>query len=684
MTTTKTVERKHLSAIANDVITRCCQKMDTSVDALVNEFEAIWKPENGDYSRKMVEYCSSKALNEMCSNIKELISDGNFSRLSFDMMLAWEKPSSFAQDQESLSECVAKEDEDAVSARLNHQQDQIPLFYSDIMPLLVDREPSVGEDAFLWLVTVVPLLADVVNGRFTFETLTATTVNRLHFPAYDKFLKESDRCIKHLQKQEIPSGVELVDDEFILHVEGTASTSRVVRHIGVTSWPGKLTLTNYALYFEASGVISYEDAIKLDLSKGIGQSVKRAATGPWGAPLYDKAIIYESSELRESFVLEFPEMASSTRRDHWLALVKEVILLHQYILKSKVESPVQVWEMHARTILGIIRLHAAREMLRISPPNPKSFLIFTLFEELPKGDIVLETLVESLKNVSSGHPCSASSILRNLNVTQACPLCTDTKDIIEAPEVLSGQAENMSSLESVIEQIRDEAREVNIAKATTETIKEEGLSDSYAVLMELLNSLRSAILPWSQDVLTWKKPGITVMVAGVTLLIVYMEWIFRAIAALLLWTVSKMIWARRARVADKYTKLVVFVDSEQTTVGSLVSAQHGMNTINELMQSANISILKMWSILISKAPKHTNMVMTSMTTLAVALAVIPFKFIIMSFLLYIFTTTSKLRKNTKSQPGNRRLKEWWDSIPVIPVEIVEQQDGSSKSVCYEY
>lgn len=60
----------------------------------------------------------------------------------------------------------------------------------------VDGEPSVGEDAFVWLVTVVPLIADVVNGRFTFETLTATTVNRLHFPAYDKFLKETDGYYK--------------------------------------------------------------------------------------------------------------------------------------------------------------------------------------------------------------------------------------------------------------------------------------------------------------------------------------------------------------------------------------------------------------------------------------------------------------------------------------------------------
>lgn len=60
---------------------------------------------------------------------------------------------------------------------------------------------------------------------------------------------------------------------------------------------GRLTLTNYALYFEASGVVTYEDALKIDLSRDIDHGVKPAATGPWGAPLFDKAIIYESPEL---------------------------------------------------------------------------------------------------------------------------------------------------------------------------------------------------------------------------------------------------------------------------------------------------------------------------------------------------------------------------------------------------
>lgn len=185
-------------------------------------------------------------------------------------------------------------------------------------------------------------------------------------------------------------------------------------------------------------------------------------------------------------VLEFPEMTSSTRRNHWLALVTEIILLHHFLSKFKVESLVQEWEMHARTILGIIRLHAAREMLRISPPPPKNFLIFSLFDELPKGDYVLEELAESLKNVNSGHPCSASSILRSLNVSHLSvptQFVEDAKEVSERNESVSGRVENLSSLECAIDQVREEAKEVGVAKATAEGLKEEGIGDSALVLM---------------------------------------------------------------------------------------------------------------------------------------------------------------------------------------------------------
>ncbi|WMV28231.1 hypothetical protein MTR67_021616 [Solanum verrucosum] len=650
-----------------------CRRLGTSVDELVHEFEDGWDPKMGCYSRKLVEFCCSKALTDVCSKLEETLVDGSFSRITFDMMLAWQMPSS--ADEDRHSECVAKEKEDRkVTCKVPQEQDDISLFYLDVMPLLVDNEPGVGEDAFLWMGTLVHLVADIINGRFTFETLTASTENRLHYPAYDMFLKEIEKCVKHLQTQTTPTGMEMADDEFILHVEGTASSQRVVRHIGGTSWPGRLTLTNYALYFEASGVLSYKEAIKLDLSKDSEQSVKTAATGPWGAPLFDKAIVYESSELQEGVVIEFPEITSSTRRDHWLSLVKEIMLLHRFLRKFKIDSPLESWEMHARTMLGIIRLHAAREMLRISPPGPKNFLIFDLLDELPKGDYVLKELAESLKKVDTRHPCSASSILRSLNVSQmfvpSVELKEIQKDINDVP-TSPVQVDHVSSLESAIDQSREEAKEIQKAKATVEDLKDEGIGNSVQVLMGLLKPLKK-LVPYAQDAFTWERPVSSTILVVTTLVVIYNEGVGKAIAALLLGIVAAMIWARRRRIPDKVNRIVVYTGSDQTTMESIVSAQLGLRSVYDLIQTMNVTILKIWSVLVSKAPKHAEMVMVSLVVAAVILAVVPFKFILMALASYGFVAASRIGKSKQNEKGNRRLQEWWDSIPVVPVDIVNE------------
>ncbi|XP_020207110.1 uncharacterized protein LOC109792139 [Cajanus cajan] len=659
---------KYLSSIGQDVIMRCAQKLDTSVEKLVEDFEGGWKPDTEDYCKKLVEFCSGKTLSEMCHNIEGNINDGSFSRLTYDMMLAWEKPSYY---DEEPKEHVAKEKEDKkITLNSTPEQDDIPLFYSDIMPLLVNDEPNVGEDAFVWLGSLVPLVADVANGRFTFETLTAPTGFRLHFPAYDLFLKEIDKCIRHVQKQATPNGVELAEDEYILHVDGTASTQRVVRHIGSTSWPGRLTLTNYSLYFEASGVIKYDDAIKIDLSKNVEQSVKPVATGPWGAQLYDKAIVYDSTDLSESLVLEFPELTSSTRRDHWLALIREIMFLHQFLSKYEIKSSIQTWEMHARTILGIIRLHAAREMLRISPPVPTKFLIFSLYSEIPKGDYVLEELADSLKKGNNGQSCTASSILGSMNISKT--IVSD--EIIDA----TGEAEESfivvddgPALETAIQQSREEEKELLIAKATTEELKEEGVTDSVLVLTELLKPFKN-VVPWFQEIFTWKRPMNTLAILAASLMITYMEWVGKAFAAFLIWTIIKMIDTRRKKIHEKCNEIVISrasMASDQSTVDSIVSAQQGLYSVYERMQIANIAMLKIWSILISKAEKHANLVMVAMGGLAILLAVIPIKFFLMGLIIQGFTMT--LGKSS-SGTGNRRLKEWWDSIPIVPIRVVDE------------
>ncbi|GAU23982.1 hypothetical protein TSUD_327830 [Trifolium subterraneum] len=595
---------KYLSSIAEEVVAKCAQKIDISVDKLVEDFEKGWTPDEGNYCKNLVEFCSGKALTQMCHNIGEEINNGSFGRLSYDIMLAWERPTYYDDDNEHL-EAEAKEKEEKKSTvKTTQEQDDISLFYSDIMPLLVSNEPTVGEDAFVWLGSLVPLVADVANGRFTFETLTAPTGLRLHFPAYDMFLKEMEKCVRHLQKQATPTGVELAEDECIIHVEGTASSQRVIRHIGTTSWPGRLTLTNYALYFEASGVIRYDDALKIDLRNDAEQSVKPTATGPWGAQLFDKAIVIESTDLSEAVVLEFPELTSSTRRDHWMALIREIMFLHQFLSKYNINCPIQTWEMHARTLLGIIRLHAAREMLRISPPVPTKFLIFSLYDEIPKGDYVLEELPDSLRKVNSGKPCSASSILKSMHIDG--PVVSNT--IVEEASQVDKSVDvrdDSPSLDSAIKQSREEEKRVLVAKATTEELKDEGVTDSVLVLTELLKPLQNAV-PWLQKIFTWEKPIATVAVLALSLIITYMEWVGKTAAAFLVWVIIKMLKAREEKLNEKCNEIVISrsnMASDQSTMDSIVSAQHGLYTVHEMMQIANIAMLKIWSILISKADK---------------------------------------------------------------------------------
>ncbi|KAK9123025.1 hypothetical protein Sjap_012627 [Stephania japonica] len=527
-----------------------------------------------------------KALYTMCYYMEEKINDGSFSRFTYDMMLAWERPSS--TDDELPSEARAKESEDKnLHVRVGGEMhEDIPLFYSDLMPLLVNDEPSIGEEAYVWMGSLVPLAVDVVNGHFTF-----------------------------------------------VH-QALAKTSKTNR-----DRVRRLTLTNYALYFEPYGVISYENALKIELSANVDHNVKRSATGPWGAPLFDKGITYESSQLSDSVVLEFPEMKGSTRRDHWFTLIQEIILLHKFLSKFNITSPLQAWDIQARTMLAVVRLHAAREMLRISPPIPSSFLIFTLFDELPKGDFVLEELANEIKE--------------------------------EIEEIKNDQADSLSALENTINQVKEEAKETIIAKAGAERLKEDGIGDSITVLMELLSPLKK-VMPWFEEILSWNRPATSIIIFVVMLVIIYKEWMGVAIAAILFWLVLLMIFARYEKLRDAHKEVVVSTGSDQTTMESIVSAQHGLNTVRDIIQRANITILKIHSIFLSRAPKHANQVMVVMVGLAILLAVIPFKFVILILAAQVFVMNTELGKSLQSEQSNRRLKEWWDSVPVVPVRTEDK------------
>lgn len=64
-----------------------------------------------------------------------------------------------------------------------------------------------------------------------------------------------------------------------------------------------------------------------------------------------------------------------------------------------------------------------------------------------------------------------------------------------------------------------------------------------------------------------------------------------------------MLKARRENLGDKHNKIVISKGSGQTTIESIVSAQHGFITVQDIVKTANITLLKIQSILVSRTNK---------------------------------------------------------------------------------
>ncbi|CAI8605884.1 unnamed protein product [Vicia faba] len=168
---------------------------------------------------------------------------------------------------------------------------------------------------------------------------------------------------------------------------------------------------------------------------------------------------------------------------------------------------------------------------------------------------------------------------------------------------------------------------------------------------ELLKPLKN-VVPWLQEIFTWERPIHTLVVLAASLIITYMEWVGKRAAAFLVWVIVKMLEAREKKLNEQCNEIVVSrydMASDQSMMDNIVSAQHGFYI-------------------------HAKTVMVAIGGLAFLLAVIPFKFLLMGLIVQSFTMAFKTSKS--SGTGNRRLKEWWDSILVVPIRVVDNVPNS--------
>ncbi|KAG6752921.1 hypothetical protein POTOM_042962 [Populus tomentosa] len=669
-----------LSPLANLVVRRCSKILGVSASELQESFNAEASDSlkhHSCYARNFLEYCCFRAL-ALSTQVTGHLADKKFRRLTYDMMLAWETPAVASQ------------------------------------PLLnVDEDFTVGLEAFSRIAPAVPIIANVIISENLFEVLSVGTDGRLQFSIYEKYLSGLERAIKKMKTQSdssLLSTVRLSRREKILEVDGTVTTQPVLEHVGISTWPGRVTLTDHALYYEALRVVSYDKPKTYDLADDLKQIVNPELTGPWGTRLFDKAVLYKSISLSEPAVIEFPELKGHTRRDYWLAVIREILFVHRFIKKFKI-SGVERDAALSLAVLGILRLQAIQEIISVNSVHCETLLIFNLCDQLPGGDLILETLanISSLRKLDRTnsdktgggmHSISARAMVSNLGFM----LGTSSTDLNEAGLVVGETAVGeMSSLEKVVKESQSSFKKAVLAQETVDGVKVDGIDTNLAVMKELLLPVMEigrwliSLIHWDDPmkslvfclVLTyiiWSRRLYVAVMKGAFEILISQEklslddqrgWLGYTFGLMIIFLAIFMVLTRFCNQGRPVDEIKVTAPPPMNTVEQLLAVQDAISQAEQFIQDGNIVLLKFRGLLLSIFPQASEKFAFTLLGVALILAFMPSKYIILLTFLETFTRYSPPR-TASTERWTRRLREWWFSIPAAPVVLEREKEDKKK------
>uniref|UniRef100_A0A803LSQ3 Uncharacterized protein n=1 Tax=Chenopodium quinoa TaxID=63459 RepID=A0A803LSQ3_CHEQI len=624
----------------------------------------------------------SKAFNVLTARA-DYLSDKEFRRLTYDMMLAWEAP---GVDGETLYK------ESASPSRMQSEDDDgWSLFYSSstATAVQVDNENTVGPEAFARIAPACAVIADVATVQNLFDALTITSGNRLHFLIYDKYLQSLDRVIRSAKNvSSVSSNLEIVDGEIIVDVDGTVPTQPILQHIGISAWPGRLTLSSKALYFESLGVGQYDKAARYDLSTDLKQVIKPELTGPLGARLFDKAVMYRSVTLAEPIFLEFPEFKGSSRRDYWLDVTLEILLAHRFVRKYHLKG-IQESEAVSRAILGIFRCRAVREGFYFFSSQYKTLLLFNLAENLPGGDTILETLSSCLallrtsSNQADSYSSGSVSTEKQHMVYPVSLLALRRFGLILQEDVEFDEEATYGSgyihvgevdlLEAAVKQSKVDTGKAVAAQETVNQVKVDGIDANIAIMKELLFPL-IVLARRVQFLASWEEPFKSSVFLVLMCYLFVSGWFKFVLPFILVFLAVLMLWHRLANKGKLVDAFRIIAPPNKNAVEQLITLQEAISQVETLVQAVNIVLLKMRALLLAVLPEATYRVSIFLLLTAALFILVPFRIIILFVLMEPYTREMPLRRES-SYRWLRRLREWWFGIPAAPVQLIKHEDS---------
>nr|GEV50766.1 hypothetical protein CTI12_AA229210 [Tanacetum cinerariifolium] len=631
-------------------------------------FQAL-VPENvSSNARNLVEYCCFRFL----CRIHPCLKDRAFQRLIFVTTLAWENPYSSRKDS---SEKVS--------------------FQSKL----------VGEEAFVRIAPSVTGLADWPTVHNLFKALTGTEkgISFRVWSAYiDELLKVYDGRKSYIFEESPISG------ERILCL-GSSRKRPVIKWENNMAWPGKLTLTDKALYFEEIGLTGQRDAIRVDLTVQ-GSRVEKTRVGPLGSDLFDSAVSVTSGLDAEAWILEFVDFGGEMRRDVWYDFIKEVISVHQFIQdfgpKENDQSVQNVYgakkgKQRATNcaINSIARLQALQSIKKLLE-EPTKLVPFSYLQNAPYGEIVHQTLAVNFwggplttrfKEVNSAANGEVSGVYSNdvydvdgsvylrkwmkhsswsLNDSIAFwKNCSVRQDLVVSKNHVVG---DRNLVEKAAITCRDKYQVVESTQATIDAAMIEGIPSNIDLFKELLLPLTMAAKSF-EKLRRWEEPLLTASFLAFLYALVFRNLLAYVFPTTLILLATFMLVVKglkeQGRLGRSFGKVTMHDQPPSNTIEKIIAVIEAMRDLEKYMQTVNVSLLKIRTVLLAGQPQITTEVAMVLLFGSAILLIVPFKYTLSFFIFDIFTKELEFRRETVMK-FMRFLRERWETVPATPVSVL--------------
>lgn len=645
-----------------------------------------------DDARNLVEYCCFRFLSRDASDLHPSLKEPAFQRLIFITMLAWKNP---YRDKNDLHVHASRK------ASL--------------------KGKLVGEEAFSRIAPAISGVADRPTVHNLFKALAGDERGislRVWLTYIDELLKVHEGR-RSYQIREFPQ----LSEERILCV-GSSRKRPVLKWENNMAWPGRLALTDKALYFEAVGLQGQKDAIRLDLT-GHGLQVKKVKVGPFNSGLFDSGVAVSSGPGSQTWVLEFVDFGGELRRDVWHAFISEVITLHKFLSQygpdDDDQSLFQVYGSYkgkekatTAAVNGIARLQAL-QFTRKLLDDPIKLVQFSFLQNAPYGDIVFQTLAVNYWGGPLVAKVTDAGFQRALGTSsseEGFEISDNVFDIdgsvylrkwMKSPSW--GSSASISFWKhSPIRQtlvlnknlvVADETlveRAVAICIEKYQTVEKTQATIDAATLQGIpcnIDLFKELILPFTitarsfEKLRRWEEPHLTLSFLAFVYTVIFRNLLPYVFPMALIVLATSMLTLKglkeQGRLGRSFGKVTIRDQPPSNTIQKIIAVKDAMRDMEHYLQNLNVTLLKFRTILLAGQPQITTEVALVLLSSATILLIVPFKYVL-AFVIFDFFTRELEFRREMVKKFLSFLKERWITVPAAPVIVLPYEDEDSKSV----